>query len=76
MAKILLHLDNDRFLEIVNLNRVWINNYDAYGRWKLMYSDDKYKYNVIYRSYDKDLLISLKEKLVAAYANGNYSVRL
>ena len=76
MAKILLHLDDDRFIEIVNLHRVWVNNYDPYGKWRLMYSDDKYDYNVIYRSCDKSLLFSLKEKLVKAYANGDYSVRL
>lgn len=76
MAKILLHLDNDRFIEIVNLDRVWVNNHNIYGRWALMYSDDKYKFNTIYYSKDKDLMFSLKEKLVKAYANGDYSVRL
>ncbi|MBQ2917516.1 MAG: hypothetical protein IJE59_05100 [Clostridia bacterium] len=76
MAKILLHLENDRFIEIVNLNRVWVNNYNIYGKWALMYSDDRYQYNTIYYSSNKSLMFSLKEKLVKAYANGDYSVRL
>lgn len=76
MRKILLHLDNDRFLEIVNLNRVWVTYSNAWKQYVLMYSDDIYEYNPIYYSESADDLFSRKEKLVNAYAKGETSLRL
>ena len=63
-------------LEIVNLKRVWVNNFMGY---KLMYSDDIYEYNCIYWSNNRraiDGYLELKDKLINAYNNGDTFVEL
>ena len=63
-------------IEIVNLKRVWINNY---LRYSLMYSDDKYEYNCIYWSGNRKQVpyfSKLKDKLIKAYNNGDAIVEL
>ena len=79
MAKILVHLKlsgGDTFVEIVNLNRIWINRNNPYGKWTLMYSDDKYKYNALLWSSEYDLVDSARKRLVEAYINGEKNVSL
>lgn len=76
MSKILLHLENDRFLEIVNLHRVWITYSYYWKLYLLVYSDDIYEYKVIYYSESVDVLLPLKEKLVNAYSEGKTSLDL
>lgn len=63
-------------IEIVNLKRVWINSFFGYN---LMYSDDIYEYNCIYRSFDpnkKAYFHQLKDKLLKSYNNGDLIVEL
>ena len=63
-------------LEIVNLNRVWVNSFFGYN---LMYSDENYEYNCIYCSYDPAKLShfrELKTKLLEAYNSGKTIVEL
>lgn len=61
-------------VKIVNLSSVWVNKF--LGEWRLMYSDDVYKYNCIYWSYHPRHLLSLKEKLLKAYNNGDTIIEL
>lgn len=76
MSKILLRLENDRFLEIVNLNHVWITYSYYWKLYLLVYSDDNYEYKVIYYSESVDVLLALKEKLVNAYFEGKTKLDL
>lgn len=79
MAKILVHLElsgGDKFEEIVNLNRVWTNRNNIYGKWALMYSDDKFEYNTLFFSSKYDIVDSARKKLIEAYKNGEKSVSL
>lgn len=62
-------------LEIVNLKRVWINEY--LGTYRLMYSDDVYEYNSIYwTDTPRHNLHHLKKRLIEAYNNGDAFVEL
>ena len=79
MSKILVHLQlsgGDNFVEIVNLNRIWINRNNSWGKWALMYSDDEYKYNTLFYSSKYDIVNSARKRLVEAYRNGEKSVSL
>lgn len=79
MAKILVHIclkNGDKFFEINNLNRVWMNRNNVYGAWALMYSDDKYEYNTIFYDYSYNEVEKARKKLVEAYKNGQKVVSL
>lgn len=79
MAKILVHLKLshcDTFTEIVNLNRVWTNRNNPWGKWALMYSDDKYNYNTLFYTSEYDVAYSAQKKLVEAYKSGEKSIDL
>lgn len=79
MAKILVHLElsgGDTFVEIVNLNRVWISQNYFWGEWALRYSDDNWEANTLGYSYTYDIVDSARKKLVEAYKNGEESVSL
>ncbi len=79
MAKILVHLKlsgGDTFVEIVNLNRIWINRNNPFGKWALMYSDDKYIYNTLFYCSEYDVVNSARKRLVEAHINGEKNVSL
>ena len=78
--EILVYIKNlnggDKFLTIKNLGRIWINNHNTFGKWALMYSDDKYEYNTIFYSDIYKDAEQAKNKLIEAYKNGNRCVEL
>ena len=76
MSKILVHLNlssGDNFVEIFNLNRVWVNRNNIWGQWALMYSDDKYEFNTLFYSRNYHTADSARKKLIEAYKNGKKS---
>ncbi len=62
-------------IEIVNLKRVWVNNY--LGQYRLMYQDDNYNYNCIYWTPSpNNNYAELKQKLIDAYNCGDIFIEL
>ncbi len=79
MAKILVHVSlssGDNFVEIVNLKKVWTNRNNIWGKWALMYSDNKYEYNTLFYSSEYNVVDSARKRLIEAYKNGESSVSL
>ena len=64
-------------LEIVDLKRIWVNEY--FGTYGLMYQDSIYKYNCIYWSdYKSQIQVyeKMREKILDAYNRGDRIVEV
>ena len=62
-------------VEIVNLKRIWINEW--FGTHRLMYSDDNYEYNCIYWTDSPNHNYqSYKNKIIEAYNNGDSFIEI
>lgn len=74
--KLILHLDRGRIIVIKNLDELWIQPLLMTYGWHLCYSDDKYKRNIIYFSYNRSELEKVSEKIAESYEKGEKSIRI